>query len=186
MSSGACADNRPSGLPGPRALARAHPVVLALSVITLAGAAIRFWHIGHQSFWYDESFTVQLLQHSPGKMIGLFARTETTPPLYYCVAWVWARIFGLTEVGLRSLSAVAGTATIVLAYLLGERLMSRRAGLAAAALVAFNPFLIWYSQEARSYSTLVFISTLSLLAFVWAFETPATGHRLVVRRWRSA
>jgi hypothetical protein len=38
--------------------------------------------------------------------------------------------------------------------------------LVAAALVACNPFLIWYSQEARAYSLMVALATLSLLAFV--------------------
>ncbi len=55
---------------------------------------------GHQSFWYDESFTVTLVHHSPGKMLGLLPRTELTPPLYYCIAWVWVRIFGFGEAGL--------------------------------------------------------------------------------------
>ena len=40
--------------------------------------------------------------------------TESTPPLYYCMAWVWARIFGYGETGLRSLSAVAGVLTVPL------------------------------------------------------------------------
>ena len=34
----------------------------------------------------------------------------------------------------------------------------RRAGLIAAALVAVNPYLVWYSQEARSYSLLVLMT----------------------------
>ena len=42
------------------------------------------------------------------------------------------------------------------AYLIGAELAARRAGLIAAALVAVNPMLIWYSQEARSYALLVF------------------------------
>jgi mannosyltransferase len=50
--------------------------------------------------------------------------------------------------------------------------MTRRAGLIAAALTACSPLLIWYSQEARSYSMLVLLGALSLLAFVWARDTP--------------
>ena len=43
--------------------------------------------------------------------------------------------------------------------------MSRRAGLVAAALVATNPFLVWYSQEARSYALLALLGAGSVLAF---------------------
>lgn len=178
MSSGAFADIPPAETTDVRSLAREHQIAVALTAITLVGLAIRLWRIGHQSFWYDESFTVQLVHHSPGKMFGLFPKMETTPPLYYCVAWVWVRIFGFGEAGLRSLSAVVGTATIPVAYAIGARLMTRRIALTASALVAANPLLIWYSQEARSYSTLVFTSSLSLLAFAWALQRPPTWRRV--------
>jgi hypothetical protein len=32
------------------------------------------------------------VQFTPGKMLGLISQSESTPPLYYCVAWVWARV----------------------------------------------------------------------------------------------
>ena len=102
-----------------------------------------------------------LVHHSPGQMLGLLPRTELTPPFYYCVAWVWARVFGFGEAGLRSLSALAGVATVPAAYAAARTLISRRAGWVAAALVACNPLLIWYSQEARSYAVLVLLATLS-------------------------
>ena len=53
-----------------------------------------------------------------------------------------------------------------------RELPSRRAGLIAAALVAVNPMLIWYSQEARSYALLVFFCAVSLLFFVRALRHP--------------
>src|SRR4029453_9461372 len=65
----------------------------------------------------------------------------------------------------RSLSALAGTATIPVAYAAGAALVSRRTGLIAAALVAMNPFLVWYSQEARAYALFAFFSALSLMFF---------------------
>ena len=59
-------------------------------------------------------------------------KSESTPPLYYLVAWLWSRPFGIGEVGLRSLSALAGTASIVVVYLGAVALpLPRRAGLIA-------------------------------------------------------
>ncbi|MBV8989813.1 MAG: glycosyltransferase family 39 protein [Solirubrobacterales bacterium] len=146
---------------------------------TLLAAGLRFWSIGHQSFWYDEAYTVLLVHHSPGKMLGLLPQVELTPPLYYLIAWVWARIFGFGEAGLRSLSAVAGVAVVPAIYAVGAKLISRRAGLVAAALAACNPLLIWYSQEARSYSLLVLFATLSLLAFSYLLS-PRPSRRWLV------
>jgi mannosyltransferase len=86
------------------------------------------------------------------------------------LAWVWAKAFGTGEVGLRSLSALFGAATVPVAYAIGRELASRQAGLVAAAFVAVSPMLIWYSQEARSYALLVFFGALSLLFFVRALR----------------
>jgi mannosyltransferase len=145
------------------------PAVLAL---ILLGAAQRFTGIGAQGFWFDEGNTALLVHLSPGKMIGLIPQSESTPPLYYCVAWVWARIFGYGEAGLRSLSALAGVATIPVVYAAAAKLISRRVGVIAAAVTACSPLLIWYSQEARSYALLVLLSAVSLLAFAYALDRP--------------
>ena len=143
-------------------------------VVSLAGVAavLRFYGIGHQGFWFDEANTAQLVRFSPGRMLGLIPQSESTPPLYYCVAWVWARVFGDGEAALRSLSAVAGVLVVPIAYSAGARLISRRAGVMVAALTACNPLLIWYAQEARSYSMLVLLTALSLLAFAHARAAP--------------
>jgi mannosyltransferase len=146
--------------------------VLAVAAITVLAAVLRFYRLGHQGFWFDEGNTALLVHFSPGKMLGLIPQTESTPPLYYCVAWAWARVFGYGESGLRSLSAVCGVLVVPVAYGAGSKLISQRAGVIAAALTACSPLLIWYSQEARSYEMLVLLSSVSLLAFAYALENP--------------
>ncbi|HEV3128153.1 MAG TPA: glycosyltransferase family 39 protein [Solirubrobacteraceae bacterium] len=153
-----------------------HPVTIAVLALTALAAALRFYRLGHQGFWFDEANTAQLVHFSLGKMLGLIPQTESTPPLYYCVAWAWTRVFGYGEAGLRSLSAVAGVLTVPVAYGAGARLVSRRTGLIVAALCACNPFLIWYSQEARSYALLVLFSALALLSFALVLDRPTPRH----------
>jgi uncharacterized membrane protein len=145
---------------------------LALLVIVAAGAAVRFARIGHQSFWLDESYTVDLVQRSFGQMLHGVARTESTPPLFYVLAWGWAKLFGHGEAGLRSLSALFGTLTVPVAWRAARELFSPAAGLIAAALVAVNPFFVWYSQEARSYALLVLMAALTLLFLARALREP--------------
>jgi hypothetical protein len=146
---------------------RVDPLV-AVAGLTALAAVLRFVGIGHQGFWFDEASTAQLVHFSPGVMLGRIPHAESTPPLYYCLAWVWARIFGFGEAGLRSLSAVAGVLTVPVAYGAGAKLISRRAGLIAAALTATSPLLIWYSQEARSYALVVLLCAATLLTFAYA------------------
>jgi mannosyltransferase len=107
---------------------------------------------------------------------GLFhslAHTEGNPPLYFLLLDGWMRVFGGSEAGIRSLSAVFGTATIPLAYVIGRRLANPRVGLVAAALVAFNPLMVWFSQEARPYALLVLLTGVSFLLFARALERPS-------------
>jgi mannosyltransferase len=149
--------------------------IAALAALIALAAGLRLWGVAHQGFWFDEANTALLVHLSPGKMLGLIPQSESTPPLYYCVAWVWARLFGYTEGPLRALSALAGVATVPIVYLAGAKLLSRRAGLVAAALAACNPLLVWYSQEARSYALLVMLTSLSLLGFAYARAEPTAG-----------
>jgi mannosyltransferase len=154
------------------------PATTLLTGIIVLGAAIRFSTLGEQSFWYDEATTHAIVAHGLGHVLSAVPKTESTPPLYYVLLWLWAQVFGHGEVGLRSFSALCGTLTIPVAWAIGRELLSERAGLVAALLTAVNPFLFWYSQEARSYSLLLLLSALSLLALVRALRTPTRGRVL--------
>jgi len=159
--------------PAPRA--RTIPLELwLLAAIVAIGAALRFGTIASQSYWVDEATTVREMHMSFGGMLHAVATNESTPPLYYALAWVWAKILGTGEVGLRSLSALAGVAAIPVTYYAGRELASRRAGVLAAALAAVNPFLIWYSQEARTYMLFTLLCGLSFLFFARAWRRGST------------
>jgi mannosyltransferase len=143
-----------------------------LAGLTALGAALRFASLDVQSYHHDEVITaLRVLPGSFGEMLHAVKVSESNPPLYYVLGWAWAKEFGTGEVGLRSLSALFGAATVPVGYLIGRQLASRRAGLILAALIAVNPMLIWYSQEARSYALLVFFGALALFFFVRALDT---------------
>ena len=103
------------------------------------GAVLRFATLGAQSYWFDEAQAAHELHLSLGSMLSSMVAVETAPPLYFVLGWVWAHLFGAGEVALRSLSALAGTPLIALAYLCGRELVSRRAGPLTAALRGGQP-----------------------------------------------
>ena len=150
----------------------ARVVVVALVGITALAALLRFPTLGLQSYWYDEVFTVDAVDGSLAHLWTAVAEDESTPPLYYLAAWVWANVLGTGEAALRSLSAVASTAMVPVAYLAGRALVSRRVGLAAALLAAVSPLLVWYGQEARSYALVALLSAGALAAFGEALRRP--------------
>jgi mannosyltransferase len=131
-----------------------------LAALVAGAAALRFRGLSTQSFWFDESVTVTLVRRSFVDMINQLPVSESTPPLYYVLAWPWTQIFGSGEAGIRSLSALLGVATVLVVYLAARQLFGERAALFAAAIIAFNPMLIWYSQEARAYALLVLLAAI--------------------------
>ncbi len=150
---------------------------LALGAVVALAALIRFATLDVQSFWQDEAVTVGLVRLGFGDMLRAIPDSESTPPLYYALAWVWSRVFGDGEVGLRALSALLGTLTVPVVYAIATRLVTSRAGLVAAVLAAVNPLLVWYSQEARAYALLVLLCALSILFFLEVRAQPS-GQRL--------
>jgi 4-amino-4-deoxy-L-arabinose transferase-like glycosyltransferase len=161
--------------------AAARRVAFALGAIVALGALVRFGSLGVQSYHHDEVITaMRVIPGSFGEMLHKLKVSESNPPLYYVLAWGWAKVFGLEEVGLRSLSALFGAATVPVGYLIGCQLDGRRCGLILAGFIALNPMLIWYSQEARSYALLVFFAALSLLFFLRALDSGGRARDLAL------
>ena len=156
-----------------RARSRAFWIVAGLTAL---GAILRFATLGAQSYHHDEIVTAsRVLRVGFGHAMDAVGFSESAPPLYYALAWLWTQLTGNGEWGLRFLSALAGVATIPVASLVARKLRGARAGVIAAALVATNPMLVWYSQEARAYALLGFFCALSLLFCVRALRDD--GHR---------
>jgi mannosyltransferase len=159
--------------PASQGRARARPSWWPLAALTLLAAALRLSTLGLQSFWYDEAFTpVHVLHASLGSTLRAVVHTENTPPLWYLVAWADVRVLGDGEVALRLPSALAGIATVPVAWMIGRELAGRRAAILTAALVAVNPLFVWYSQEARAYALFVFLAALAMLCFLRARRDP--------------
>ena len=150
----------------------------ALGLLVLVGAGLRFATLDGQSLWYDEAVTAQLMRMDLGSMLDAIPSSESSPPLYYALNWLWTQASGTGEVGLRSLSALLGTATIPIVFALARRIGDERTGHVAAALVAVNPMLVWFSQEARAYALLALLGTLTALLWLRALERRDPGRLL--------
>lgn len=150
----------------PTALTHRRNLGAALFLLVIASAAIlRVIGIGAESLWHDEVLTTYSCQVPLPQVVPSVLSHETSPPGYFALVNVWTNVAGQSDESIRLFSAIVGTITVALLGWLGRVWFNPRVGLTAAALLAFCPFHIAYSQEARAYALLMLV----LLACLWSF-----------------
>ena len=149
---------------------RGHAALLA--GIALLATMARLWGISAESLWLDEATSLMLARLSVPDLVAWTA-VDIHPPLYYTLLHYWI-LLGQNETVVRGLSALAGVLTVLVIYGLGRAWFGQRAGLIAAALLAVNPYHVWYSQEARMYALVALLMGAAVLA---AFHLWESGSR---------
>jgi len=141
--------------------------------LMIAGLLLRFYNLGGNSLWLDEASTLTFARQTLAGIWESTAGGEFNPPLFY---WLehGMLLFGESEFVLRLLPALLGVLTIPVVYFIGKEFRDRDVGLIAAALLAFSPFHIFYSQEARAYAPMLFFFSLALLFYVRASRSDET------------
>jgi len=136
----------------------------ALVLLTAIGAFLRFWRLGFQSYWADEALTVRRID---GTLEHLFASLSNQgfPPGWYLLLAGWSRLaeylsgdwaLAFSAAVARVPPAIFGTLTVPALFLLARRFVDRRGALLVSALAAVNPFLVYYSRDAKMYAAFWF------------------------------
>jgi mannosyltransferase len=139
--------------------------VIALGLIIILCALLRFYHLGAASLWSDEIFSryyVDLFGLHYVLTDGL--SKETNPPTYYLLLRGWISLLGDSESALRSLSVVISILCVPVTYLLGRELGGKSQGLAGALLFALCPASLYFAQETRVYGLFMLASAIVLWA----------------------
>jgi len=135
----------------------------------LLAVAVRFFRIGHQSLWIDETISLQLATWASGAEFWKGLLRDIHGPWGSLLLHGWVRL-GHGEAWLRTLYAIPAVATVPLVYVLGHDLFGRRAGRIAGLAAAVSPFHVWYSQEVRNYAWAILFVTGALVLFLRAWD----------------
>lgn len=153
-------------------LARPMSTTVYFWMIVGVATTLRLLFLGNDSLWVDEAASVAKARMPWLTFITFVAQYDPNMPLYYGLLHLWLRL-GDSEAAIRLLSVIPAVLSVPVLYLLGKRLFNARVGLLSALFLALNAFHLNQSQEARSYSLLVLLVTLSALCFVRAVEQPS-------------
>jgi len=117
-----------------------------------------------RSFWEDEAYTGWLVTKDFTKIIENI-RADNNPPLYWLLVSIWSKVFGTSELGLRSFSILWMVATCLLTYKVAKDLFDENVSLIAVGLLVFSPLVLTYAHNARYYSIAAALTLLLLLLF---------------------
>jgi mannosyltransferase len=138
-----------------------------LLVLVAISALVRSRFITGQ-LWGDEAIAIGMASHSLSAIPGIL-RHDGSAPAYYLLLHVWINLFGSGEVAAHLLSLILGLLSIPVAMWSGWSLFGRRAGMAAAVLFAFSPFLTHYAEEVQPYELLALLGLLATTCFLHVF-----------------
>lgn len=147
-----------------------------LILITFIGFFLRFYNLAFNSLWLDEASTLNFItaDGAGGSYLEIWAYTlpfDPNPPLFIWIEYTIMKLFGVSEFILRFAPALFGAITIPIMYFVGKEFLDENGGIIAATAFALSPFLVLYSQEARSYSMLLFFVTLTMYLYLKAMRT---------------
>lgn len=155
-----------------------------LILITCIGFFLRFYNLGFNSLWLDEASTLNFatLNGDGGSFADIWTYTlqfDPNPPTFVWLEYIIINLFGISESTLRLMPALFGALTVPVMYFVGKEFIDENGGIIAATAFALSPFLILYSQEARSYSMLLFFITLSMYMYLKAIKSEGLKYWLL-------
>lgn len=123
--------------------------------LVLVALVIRLVNLGHESLWYDETFTSAIAKLQGANFWAALVG-DVHPPLHYLISGWFINTFGNSEFVLRLPPALFGTACVFMMYTLASELFDKKTALIVGALTCIHPALLYYSQDARMYPMLTF------------------------------
>ena len=117
------------------------------------------YQLGQPSLWIDEAATAVKSRSRTG--------TRAPAPLVdYTMLKPWTALAGTSEIALRFPSVLVAALACALLVPLGNRLSRAPGGLIAGVVLALNPFVVQWSQQARSYTIVMLVAIVSTWMFL--------------------
>ncbi|MGH7766310.1 MAG: glycosyltransferase family 39 protein [Candidatus Binatia bacterium] len=145
-----------------------------LAAILLAAFLLRLYNLD-SGIWFDEIITYVLYANRPFGEILTTYDNQNNHVLYTLLARLSFWSFGESVWSLRLPAVLFGVGSIWAVYLFARHAVTWKEGLFAAALLTFSYHHVWFSQNARGYTALLFWTILSSWLLVRALSEARLG-----------
>lgn len=146
-----------------KALSKLWIQYLLLAAITLLAFVLRFYKLGDWSFWYDESYTMRNVREM--LQMGLLDQQVSRSLIFLVV-----NTLGTSEFNARLVPALIGVISIPILFFPVRQMLGAGVALLFSLFLALSQWHLYWSQNARFYTTLLLFYTLALLVFYFGIE----------------
>ncbi len=146
------------------------PQVFLISALLLIGLGLRLYGL-NLGLWFDEIAAYVNYVNMPLGVLITTYDSENQHFLYTILAHICVQLFGDSAWSVRLPAVGFGVGSLLGVYLLGREVFRERVALLATALLTFSYHHIWFSQNARGYTGVLFFSLLSSWVFLWGMRT---------------
>lgn len=144
---------------------------LIVFICLLFGIALRFYNFDQKSLWMDEIHTLNDSRDNLGGQLKFYREYPTYlhPPLFFILTHLFSP-FPQPERDLRIIPLIFGVLSVPMIYVLARSFSHAIASFCALSLT-FMAYHIYFSQEGRSYSMVMFLGMVALYFFIQHLKT---------------
>ena len=153
-----------------------------LILFTLLAAALRFYKMGEWSFWIDEIYTVNhAIAHfsTPDLILAHIPPARNWIPVSVIMTAAALNVWGISEWSARLASVAIGMLSIPILFFPTRKMFGHWVALIAVLLLAVSPWHLYWSQNARFYTSLLLFYSLALAVFHFGLERNKPGYFVV-------
>ncbi|MDB5291900.1 MAG: hypothetical protein JWL69_3141 [Phycisphaerales bacterium] len=157
---------------------RVRATLLLLAIALGIGCRVA-QYAADRSYWHDEaSLVLNIRNHTAGELMGRLDYEQAAPPLFLLAERGVFKLFGGSELALRSLPVACGIASVLLFALLARRVVGSPWDIVAVLSFALSDRLIQHSVEVKQYGTDAFVAVFLLLLGVGTRPNLSATRRL--------
>ena len=125
----------------------------------------------HSALWFDETYTVGLMQHSLIDLIKI-STFDVHPYLYYILLKIFTLIFGTSVVAMRIFSVLGAGALASVGFTHIRRDFGEKTGIYYTVICFLMPVVFKYAQQVRMYTWVAYFLILACIYAYRYFKNP--------------
>ena len=133
--------------------------ILTISLVIITTSIFLLIGINNKSIWIDEGLIFNLIKSSNVidvlKNALIASGSEKQMPLFLVFSWLWSRIFGFSEIAMRSVNVLPAFLYAIYGYKIASMVCKKKQVWLGTLFFLINPMFIAYLNEARPYIALL-------------------------------